>query len=189
MDVALSPLRQMGIRILNYLYDWLILAQLQAVLTSHRTLLLCHLDCLGLRVNFAKSELSPSQVSFLGTVTDSVQMTATVSVERATTIQCHAASFKEGTAHPLKAFQKMLGRGFAGTSAGSAIHPVLVETEGFSSSLASRTPPHNGDSGLCISPDPLEEPPLANTRCASRQGAQKECCHNRHFQQGLGSAV
>ncbi len=35
MDAALSPLQQMGIRILNYLNDWLILAQLQVVLTSH----------------------------------------------------------------------------------------------------------------------------------------------------------
>ncbi len=33
MNLALSPLRQMGIRILIYLDDWLILAQLQAVLT------------------------------------------------------------------------------------------------------------------------------------------------------------
>ncbi len=110
MDVALSPLHQMGIRILHYLDDWFILAQLQADLTSHMTLLLSHLDCLGLRVNFVKSVLSPSQrVSFLGTVIDSVQMTATVSAEQATSIQRHAASFKEGTARPLKTFQKTLG--------------------------------------------------------------------------------
>ncbi len=105
--MRLSPLCEMGIRILNY---WLILAQLQAVLKSHKTLLLSHLDCMGLRVNFAKSILSPSQrVSFLGTVIDSVQMTATVSAERATTIQRHAFSFKEGTARPLKAFHRILG--------------------------------------------------------------------------------
>ncbi len=110
MDAALSPLQQMGIRIVNYLDDWLILAQSQAVLTLHKTLLLSHLGCLGLRVNFAKSILSPSQqVSFLGTVIDSVQMTATVSAERATTIQYHMASFEEGTNRPLKAFQRMLG--------------------------------------------------------------------------------
>ncbi len=35
-----------------------------------------------------------------------VQMTVTVSAERATTIQCHVASFKEGTARLLKALQK-----------------------------------------------------------------------------------
>ncbi len=67
----LSPLRQMGICILNYLDDWLILAQSEAVSTSQKTLLLSHLCCLGLRVNFAKSILSPSQqVLFLGTVID-----------------------------------------------------------------------------------------------------------------------
>ncbi len=60
-------------------------------------------------VNFDKSILSPSQrVSFLGTVINSVQMTATVSAERATMIQRHAAFFKKGTAHPLKAFQKII---------------------------------------------------------------------------------
>ncbi len=58
MDAALSPLRQMGIRILNYLDDWLILAQSEVELLSHRTL--SHLERLGLRVNYAKSALSPS---------------------------------------------------------------------------------------------------------------------------------
>ncbi len=102
MDVALSHLRQMRICVLNYLDDWLILAQSQTVLTSHKTLLLSHLDCLGLRVYFAKSLMSPSQrVLFLGTVT--------VSAGWAMTIPRHAASFKKGPAHPLKAFQRMLG--------------------------------------------------------------------------------
>ncbi len=128
MDAVLSPLRQMGIHILNYLNDWLILAQLQVVLISHKTLLLSHINCLGLRVNFAKSILSPSQrVSFQGSeqsvltegdacagknepdMLSTVQMTATVSAERAMTIQPHVVSFKEGTARPLKAFQRMLG--------------------------------------------------------------------------------
>ncbi len=60
VDAALSPLRQMGICILNYLDDWLILAQSEAVSTLHKTLL-SHLCFLGLRVNFAKSILSTSQ--------------------------------------------------------------------------------------------------------------------------------
>ncbi len=80
----------------GYLDDWLILAQSEAVSTSHKTHLISHLGCLGIRVNFAKSILSHSQrVSFLGTVIDSVQMTATVSAERATMIHRQAASFKE----------------------------------------------------------------------------------------------
>ncbi len=110
MDAALSPLRQMGIRILNYLDDWLILAQSEVELLSHRTLILSHLERLGLRVNFAKSALSPSQrVSFLGTVLDSARMRAVIAPERALAIQKLAATFKSDTARPLKVFQRMLG--------------------------------------------------------------------------------
>ncbi len=101
------------------------------------------------------------------------------------TIQRHEASFKEGTALPLKAFQKMLGLG----SASHATHPVLAEAEGSIRGLASRTPPCNGDSGLCISPGPLEGHLLAKEWRDPRHGTQKEGCHDRRFQQGLGSAV
>ncbi len=87
MDTALPPLRKMGIRILDYLDDWLVLAQTEVELLSHRSLFLSHLDCLGLKVNLAKSALSPSQrISFLGTVSDSVQMRAVVTPERGLTI-------------------------------------------------------------------------------------------------------
>ncbi len=108
MDAALFPLRQMGIRILNYLDDWLILAQSQAVLTSHKTLLLSHLVCLGLRVNLPRAYCHPaSKIHSWAQL--STQMTATVSAEQATTIQRHVASFREGSARLFKAFQKMLG--------------------------------------------------------------------------------
>ncbi len=63
------------------------------------------------------------------------------------------------------------GRGFTGPSVGSAshaTHPVLAEAEPFkpfsSHGLVSRTPPRNGDLGLCISPGPLEGPFLAKVR-------------------------
>ncbi|KAI2657603.1 Protein P [Labeo rohita] len=78
-------------------------------LLSHRYFLLSHLDCLGLRVNFAKSALSPSQqILFLGTVLDSTLMRAVVMPEHALAIQQLAASFKIVALCPLKAFQKML---------------------------------------------------------------------------------
>ncbi len=68
-------------------------------------------------------------------------------------------------------------------------HPVLAEAEHSIRDLASRTPPRNGDSGLCISPGLLEGPLLAKARRDPRHRAQKEGCHDRRFQQGLGSAV
>ncbi|KAL0149356.1 hypothetical protein M9458_055394, partial [Cirrhinus mrigala] len=64
-EAALSPLWRMGIRILNYLDDWLLIAHSQDVLCEHRDLVLRHLSHLGLQVNREKSKLSPVQrISF-----------------------------------------------------------------------------------------------------------------------------
>ncbi len=84
------------------------------------------------------------------------------------------------------------GSGFASTSVGPAshaAHPVLAEAEGSICGLASRSPLHNGDSGLCMSPDPLEGTPLAEAGCDLRHGTQKEGCHDRCFKQRLVSTV
>ncbi len=59
VEGALTPLREVGVRILNYLDDWLILAQSREQLGDHRDLVLRHLSQLGLRVNWEKSKLSP----------------------------------------------------------------------------------------------------------------------------------
>ncbi len=65
MDAALSPLRSSGVRILNYLDDWLILAQSRDTLISHIDSLLIHLESLELCVNMQKSVLTPSQSSHI----------------------------------------------------------------------------------------------------------------------------
>ncbi len=52
VEVALVPLREWGVRILNYLDDWLILAQSPEQLCTHRDLVLRHLSQLGLRINW-----------------------------------------------------------------------------------------------------------------------------------------
>ncbi len=57
VEGALAPLREVGVRILNYLDDWLILAQSREQLCD---LVLRHLSQLGLRVNWEKSKLSPA---------------------------------------------------------------------------------------------------------------------------------
>lgn len=61
MDVAKFLLRQKGMRVMNYLDDWLILAWSEHELCAHRNLLLTHLEHPGYRINLAKSFLSPSQ--------------------------------------------------------------------------------------------------------------------------------
>ncbi len=110
VEAALVPLREAGIRVLNYLDDWLMLAQSRALLCEHRDTVLSHLSRLGLRVNWEKSKLSPVQrISFLGMELDSVDLTARLSVERAQSMLNCLESFQRKRAVPLKHFQRLLG--------------------------------------------------------------------------------
>ncbi len=110
VEGALTPLREVGVRILNYLDDWLILAQSREQLGDHRDLVLRHLSQLGLRVNWEKSKLSPVQrISFLGVELDSVSMTARLTEERAQAVLNCLSSFRGRNVVPLKQFQRLLG--------------------------------------------------------------------------------
>ncbi len=67
IDAALAPLRLQGIRVLNYIDDWLILAQSQEMAVRQRDVVLGHIRSLGLRLNTKKMVLSPAQrTTFLG---------------------------------------------------------------------------------------------------------------------------
>ncbi len=50
VDVALAPLRLQGIRILNYIDDWLILVQSEQLAVRHRDIVFAHMKGLGLRL-------------------------------------------------------------------------------------------------------------------------------------------
>ncbi len=83
MDAALARLRLQGIRVLNYLDDWLILAPSRESVSYHRDVVLHHVRALRLRTNTKKSVLSPSQQTvFLGVHVDSVQMKARLAPAR-----------------------------------------------------------------------------------------------------------
>ncbi len=110
VEGALTPLQEVGVRILNYLDDWLILAQSREQLNDHRDLVLRHLSQLGLRVNWEKSKLSPVQrISFLGVELDTVSMTARLMEERAQAVLNCLSSFRGRNVEPLKQFQRLLG--------------------------------------------------------------------------------
>lgn len=64
MDAALSPLRWIGVHILKYLDNWLVLAQSKDKLCSYRSLLFSDLERLGLRISLAKFVV-PKPMNFI----------------------------------------------------------------------------------------------------------------------------
>ncbi len=108
MDVTLAPLRLQGIRVLNYINDWLILAQLEQVAVRHRDVVLAHMKDLGLRLNAKKSVLPPVQrTTYLGTVWDSTMMQARPA--RIESILATVKRVREGQSLTVKQFQRLLG--------------------------------------------------------------------------------
>ncbi len=175
MDAALSLLRQLGISIFNYLDDWLILAQSEDELLYHRSVLLSHVECLGLRVNFAKSVLAPSrQNSFLGTIIRHTRM-CTGHSAACGFIQTWSPSPPQSVSedagpHGLSVFA---------TSVGPALYAapsVLAEILSSSTRLESRTPTYQGEPGLHCSSGPFEGPAVDRMGRAPGHSLQKDGC-------------
>ncbi len=157
-------------------------------------MLLSHLECLGLRVNFAKSVLYPSQrISFLGTVIDSNEgggHTRTCTGHSATQgfIQTWSPSppqriSKDAGTHGLSVFGKSVG------PASHAAPWALAETSSSSTRLASQTPPSQGELGLHCSSGPLEEPSVDGMGRSPKHGLQKEGGLDKRLQLKLEGAV
>ncbi|KAI2663241.1 ORF V: Enzymatic polyprotein [Labeo rohita] len=152
-EAALSPLWQTGIRILNYLDDWLLIAHSRDLLCEQRDLVLRHLSHLGLQVNREKSKLSPVQrISFLGVELDSVSMTARLTNERTQSVLKCLESFRHKTAVPLKTFQRLLGH----MAAAAAVTPLgLLHMRPLQRWLHDRVPRwawHRGTLRIGVSP-------------------------------------
>ncbi|KAI2647437.1 Transposon Ty3-G Gag-Pol polyprotein [Labeo rohita] len=110
VDAALASLRLQGIRILNYIDDWLILAQSEQMVVQHRDVVLAHMKKLGLRLNAKKSVLSPLQrTTYLSMVWDLTTMQARLSPAQIELILTSVARLKEGQSFTVKQFQQLLG--------------------------------------------------------------------------------
>ncbi len=110
MDAALAPLRLQGIRVLNYLDDWLILDHSRVLVCYHRDIVLHHIHALGLRTNTKNSVLTTSrQTVFLGIYLDSVQMQACLAPARFSSFNACLAHFKLGNHVSVSTFRILLG--------------------------------------------------------------------------------
>ncbi|KAK3553888.1 hypothetical protein QTP70_012725 [Hemibagrus guttatus] len=95
MDATLVPLRLQGIRVLNYVDDWLSLAHSKAMAASHRDVGLVHMRSLGLKINPEKCVLSLSQRnSFLEAIWDSTRMQSYLSPARVASILSAVNAFR-----------------------------------------------------------------------------------------------
>ncbi len=109
MDAALAPLRLQGIRVLNYLDDWLILAHSRET-SRHSDIVLRHILSLGLRMNAKKSVLLPSQRTvFLGVRLDSVQKQARLAPAWIPVFTACLARFKLGHHASVGTCRRLLG--------------------------------------------------------------------------------
>lgn len=110
MDATLIPLRLQGIRILNYIDDWFLLAQSEEMAFRYRDGVLCHIRCLGLGLIVKKSSLSPHQrTTFLEVVLNSTTIWAQLSPACIETILNTVAKSKLGQTITVKHFQSVWG--------------------------------------------------------------------------------
>ncbi len=95
---------------MNYIDDWLILAQWHQSAVRHRDVVLAHMKELGLRLNAKKSVLSPLQrTTFLGMVWDSTLIQARLSPARKESILSAVKRIRPVQSLTVKQFQRLLG--------------------------------------------------------------------------------
>ncbi len=95
---------------MNYIDDWLIIAQSHQLAVWHRDVILAHMKELGLRLNAKKSVLSQlERTTFLGVAWDSTSMQARLSPARIESILSAVNRIKLGLSLAVKQIQRLLG--------------------------------------------------------------------------------
>ncbi len=104
-EMLRCDLRLQGIRITNYIDNWLILAQLYQLAVRHRDFVLAHMKELGLRLNAKKSVISPlERTTFLGVAWDSMSMQVCLSLARIESILSAVKNTRLGQSLTVKQF-------------------------------------------------------------------------------------
>ncbi|XP_030272800.1 uncharacterized protein LOC115581658 [Sparus aurata] len=110
IGAALRPLQLSGMKILPYLDDWLICAPSHDQVLRDTGLVLSHIQSLGLKVNWTKTNLEPGQqVVFVGLRLDSVAMSVSLTSQRVGNILALLSHFRLGKRLELVQFQRLLG--------------------------------------------------------------------------------
>ncbi len=179
VEGVLTPLREVGVRILNYLDDWLILAQSREQLGDPRDLVL--------RVNWEKSKLSPVQrIYFLGVELDSVSMMARLTEERAQAVLNCLSSFRGRNVVPVETVSEAPGAygirscSHAARIASYETTSALATLPGPEVSMAPQYTASGYHPAVSPRPQPLDGPCLSTGWGAPRTSVPAYCCHNDH---------
>ncbi len=188
MDAALSPLRQMGIRILNY--------PVRGGTTFTQNPHPQPLRAPGAQGQFRQKHTVSQPTNIVPGYSSG--LSSHESGDSARTRSGHSETrghLQERHRSPTQSVSENAGpygRSIASVTAGPAPHAppsTLVETTGSIQRMASRTLAYQGESGLCNSPDPLEEPTVDGEGRGHEVGPHQESCHDRRLQHRLGGAV
>ena len=96
-QAALAPLRQKGIRVANYVDDYLLSASTAHEARAHCSIAVNHLTALGFTLNLEKCVFTPSRrATFIGIDLDSVSLRARLSQERVDSFLKCLSTFKLG---------------------------------------------------------------------------------------------
>ncbi len=181
-EAALVPLREQGVRILNYLDDWLILVQSQDQLCEHRDW------CSRTSTSWAFGSGSLFSVWSL----DSVNQTARLTQERAQSVLNCLNKFKNRTAAPLKQVSEAPGA-YGGCSGGHTTGAAPYETASTWPSpevgMAERHAAGPSHSSLPPNLHPVVRPFIPSGRSAPGIGLQARCGLHGCLRQGLGGHV
>ncbi len=196
VEAALVPLREQGVRILNYLDDWLILAQSQDQLCEHRdwcsrTSASWAFGSTGKRANSCRCRGSLFSVWSL----DSVNQTARLTQERAQSVLNCLNTFKNRRRHHWNKFQRLLGH----MAAAAAVTPLgLLYMRPLQHWVHGRVPRWAWQSGTLAGPShsslppnlhPMVRPFVPLGRSAPGTGLRACCGLHRCLRQGLGGHV
>ncbi len=194
VEGALTPLREVGIRILNYLDDWLILAQSREQLGDHRDLVLRHLSQLG---STASGQLGKEQA-----LPCAYNLFSRCGVR----LGEYDGTPHGGTCPSSAELPEFLQRQECGTTETvseapgaygirSCSHAARIASYETTSALATLPGPEVGMvlrytasrylPAVSPLPQPLDRPCLSTGRGAPRTSVPAYCCHNRCLQHGL----
>ncbi len=192
-EAALVPLRDQGVRILNYLDDWLILAQSQDQLCEHRdwcsrTSASWAFGSTGKRANSCRCRGSLFSVWSLDSVNQTARRNA---LSRCWTAWIHSRTGR-GTTETVSEAPGAYGGCGGGHAAGAAPYETASTLAPWPSPEVGVAERHaEGPSHSSLPPNlhPVVRPFIPSGRSAPGTGLQARCGLHRRLRQGLGGHV